>query len=158
MTPRKLCEEMDIKYIELADNSSYKCPKTHYNIHLLEGHTLTHGFPRYYQFGFIPRDKENRQVMEINSNIVFKSLVKDVNWKKIFDKLGTKNNDKFKELINNEIMLVINKNSNKSFIKMAKYLMENYCELFEKIYKNLYNELGLEPYSNPIMILYLPLS
>ena len=58
----KLCTEMNITQLELADNSSYKCPNTGVNIHLLEARTLTHGFPWYYQFGFIPKDRKKNGI------------------------------------------------------------------------------------------------
>jgi hypothetical protein len=129
----KVCKKLKLDKIQLSDNSYHPCGNGD-RIDLIEARTLTDGYPYYVKFGFIPPDKENINILRRNYNKMEKLKTSDINFNKI---------TKDKSTIN-----YVENNPDDKLKKTMKYLMYDNCKKFHKIYKKIYNKIGLEKYIN----------
>jgi hypothetical protein len=129
-----IAKKYGVKNIELSDRSLKLCVNN-YKFHLKYLYTLLYGFPWYYQFGFMPIDKEYIDILKYNYNIIMKLKVKDID-------------DILKEYNIN----VKNKETYARYV--FRNMIEKDCKFFYDIYENIYNKIGLKIYkknfSDPI--------
>jgi hypothetical protein len=152
------CRRINIRKIELSDNSYFRCPNGVNTLDLMYCHTLTNGTTWYEQFGFVPSSRTDKETAEMNKRIISKAKVRDVDWKKILIDKFESNKDyksKYGNLIKYKLLPLIKRNGDDNFKKMAKYIMHTDCELFSYIYEKLYADLGMDRYTQRIMVLYL---
>jgi len=149
-----ICQKAGIEKIVLTDNSGFTCSNGD-RIEFITGRTLTHGFPYYTKFGFLPKHKGDRQVMKKNRQIMGHKKTSDVNLKKIIRKVFPDLGQKMRLKIKEKLYPYLEKHSNDPLCKTLYYIMDQYCNLFHHIYMKVYQKLHLEPYASKKFVLKL---
>ena len=166
-----------IKYIELKDNSTFRCMKTypdqeiewkssyqhHHSLILRIIKTLTTGEPYYCKYGFKPKTDYDIEVYNHNKKIFNKQqLLNTININSI-NKLVLKNinNEKHIKIYKKYIIPLIDECKNKPvniFIKKLfeinpdPYTKSVVCFIIETIYINIYDLLEYKHYSKAVFI------
>lgn len=151
----QIIKDKGYKKIELSDNSYYSCGDGH-SISLLKGRTLTHGFPYYVKFGFMPIDNVHIKYMTDNYEFMSTVKVKDIGLKNIIRKKLKELNLYEKHKIEYEtIKKLIYLHNDDSLMVLLKIIMDKFCWLFYYIYNKIYQKLKLNEYDSKIFTLHI---
>lgn len=156
---KEICRQLNIKKIELTDNSHYNCGSK-YTLDLKYANTLTSGQPYYYKYGFKFSRKDVHKCVKFNKERLENIKTSDINIKKLKELCKNKLKDiKIERDQRKIILLAIEElytkyaNDNvKKFLNKIKYA---YCVLFSLIIFELFNILELKMYTNKLMYINL---
>lgn len=146
-----ICKENNLKEINLTDNSYLLCYDV--KIPLIILRTMTIGEPYYCKFGFIPKYKEEYEVLKKNKKTYLskpelskEELIKLFMYKK-FDE-NNKNDRKMLSFINKLLIprLLPNNNVSEILKMIIDYKMIIGCRIILNIYNKLYERLNYSIY------------
>lgn len=148
----KICEQEKVKQIRLYDNSYITCNGGG-TMQLKYIHTLTKGVPWYSKFEFVPESKEHLRIFKYNYDTMKKYLTNDLNIEHIFKHIRFL--CKQEKLISNEIINLFKEHSLNKLYDTIKEISKNdkYCNVFSKIYEEIYRKLKLEKYSSNLIMI-----
>jgi hypothetical protein len=152
---KEICRQLNIKKIELTDNSHYNCGSK-YTLDLKYANTLTSGQPYYYKYNFKFSREDVHKSVKFNKNRLENIKTSEINIEKIKglckDKLKDikVDKDERRKIIKYiEELYEKYKNDNiKKFLNKIKY---KFCVLFSLIIFDLFNMLELKMYTNKLM-------
>lgn len=141
----------NLKYIQLRDTSTFVCRKNAIKTPISNLYMLTRGDTWYGKYGFIPFDPNNKQIdidnlvnYKTNQKLVKLVKVKYTNLKSFMTKASYKKHLKqYNEKIINEIFEAYNDRSIKDFFKDFISNYDSTCDMFNEIYKDLMDEVGI---------------
>lgn len=151
----KICEKLEMKEIQLLDNSHISCKNInnkYFSIILSKSTMLLEGDTWYCKFGFEPNNKEDKEIYFINKNNFTKCITKMISIDKIIKKIPNKNN-----FINeiNEIKQKYNELYNKKLNIFMYWISRRHCEIYSYIYEYVYKKAGYKEYISNTFSLYL---
>lgn len=182
-----LCNEKKklIDKIELTDISKFNCFNTynkkdeyiinskykmHDNLDLMIISTLLKGYPYYYKYGFMPKNKEDNLILKHNNKIFEKKIkVKTLNLKNYIKKnlseikiINKKDYDKYIEIIDKFIIGKIDEYNNKPVDKFIHAILNTnpdniddkivLCNIIISFYKKIFNDMGYKIFKDKVFI------
>lgn len=151
--------------IELSDAAKFRCPiNSKFELDLKYANTLTSGEPYYYKFGFkfddVTTNHHSHANVKYNKKLLSKLKTSDLKiskFLKICSNAMTKL--KFDANTTNQVTNFINKTwsdySENPLIDFLNEIKYGICVLFSSIYMEIFEMLGLKPYTNNLMFLTL---
>lgn len=148
----------DLQYIQLRDTSTFTCHKDNKKTPICNLYMLTIGETWYGKYGFIPFDpiikQPNIDILvdyKTNQKLVKLVKVKYTQLKKYLKMASTKPHlKKYNEKIINDIFEVYNDRTVQDFFKDFINKYDERCDMFNEIYKQIMNEIGIVDLYNKV--------
>lgn len=141
-----------LKYIQLKDNSQFTCVNDNEKTSICNLYMLTRGHTWYGKYGFIPFDPIKREInvdvlVDYKTNQKLVHLVK-VKHTRLYDYLTVAINKlnligEYPKHIIRKIIMAYNERSIQDFFKDFMKNYDKRCHIFNLIYKEIMNEIGL---------------
>jgi hypothetical protein len=157
------CRMRGVTKIYLDDESTYTCLLKDKNdilpaINLSKAHTMTHGYPWYYNFGFRFVDSKEEKTTAYNKELYNRLHTKDVDKESIqsvvrmvLDKhlVGSRES---KNTEFDAVVQLYDENKDKLFGEFIKALQTKHCRIFAWMQDQLYQGVGYKPYMSFYML------
>ena len=146
-----ITSKYNLKYIQLRDTSNFTCHKDKKNTPVCNLYMLTRGDIWYGRYGFIPFDPNTKQMdidgmvnYKLNQKLVKLVKVKHIDMYNYFIKAShQKNFKKYNEKIINGIVDAYKDRSIQDFFKDFINKYDERCDMFNAIYKDVMDEIGM---------------
>lgn len=153
------CKRYHVRELKLDDLSSYKCnaPSDGPLIRLKVAHTLTHGQPWYYEFGFSFDDADEHQIVKQNrhhfqqlktSSYPLHNMTDDVSKMIDRNRLGLEKSD-----VLDDLERVWKQVEHQPLGMFVRHLQRKHCLLFSYMYERLFDACGYAPFKTSSMTL-----
>lgn len=144
----QLKNKYELKYIQLKDNSLFRCEKTQTTIEFDSFYMLTHGNTWYGKYGFIPYDVEKQRTdkvtlkyYKLNQKLVDKKI-SQIELENILQKANKKINFSSNEKIKSFVDKYKDNTIQKFMYDMAKKY-DKTCDIISLIYKEIMRQIGM---------------
>lgn len=144
---KKYKNEFKINKIILSDDAEFYCDKIT-TIKLSNLIFLQYGDSFYGRFGFIPDKKSDRGNYKSNKKKLNKIKTKDLNLKILLDNYKNKINNDLIIKLNKKYIKYLNKNIKRWFNKISRILSKENCNLLFYLVEIIFIELKLYPIDN----------
>lgn len=153
------CKLRGVKTIYLNDEARFTCSNviTPIPIHVAQAHTMTHGYPWYWNFGFRYTSERNNKLVTENWKLFQTLKTNKINKESLLQVIADKL-DSFKEPWKDEVKCISKlydehvNNPLGDFVKAIQYMQ---CKAFSFIYRDLYLTCGYHLITEPNMVLKL---
>jgi hypothetical protein len=153
------CKLRGMKEVFLHDESRYYCKSKNFPvpINILQAHTMTHGYPWYWNFGFRYISEENNHIVAKNAAQYNRLLTRNVHKSDLMRVIRKelKDNLVYSDTVMTDIERLYDHHMEDRFGEFVKGFQYSHCDAFSYVYQLLYMACGYKRILTPRMVLAL---